>query len=652
MPIRGIYYRPPLISLLLVILATIFCSASAYGLESGVSVQPSENSVFTGRKPAIEADFGGDVDINSIIILLDGMDITPASKLTPEGVSYSSPVPVSGGEHSVEIQGAYTDGNPLLITWSFSVRHSERFDELGFSADLTVAYTNNFRTREDSSPIPGYIVEAGGPVNFHVRKGGKEFSLGGSAYYLQEDETLQPQTADKGADFRNFLITGRWAGDKSVTSLSTGDIGITESNFTAPYLYRRGISFNKDFSRTSLALYSVNSTPVTGVRNGLKIGLDSDNNIIGTSIRTASKDDRTRLHATYLTGREDAAGSYGVSTLDGVSEGDVLGLVVDRSLLPDKLNIRLEGAASSFDPDISDQDVESKDWAFFTGVVWVPTQRLKLEASVEHVGADFRSIGSPGATSDIETVNLTGDFLFTKHMFNLTTGYSRSNLENDTAIPVSSQWLLEATDRYTVRDNLSLEFHLHTDLVDTSDEPAGYDPYNTRTNTLSTLLSYSLPKWSMATFLLLSGTDDTTASDLDTTHDEFRLDLSIVPSSRFSASLTLPQIIRERDVKNDIDFNTYNAAVLLNASLVTDILSLDLAGSYSRSDATDDSVDQRSSNASTRLAYSLARHFPEYASPNIALGGEYSRTEDTIWASDLTQYRIFITLELHSNLNY
>ena len=237
-------------------------------------------------------------------------------------------------------------------------------------------------------------------------------------------------------------------------------------------------------------------------------------------------------------------------------------------------------------------------------------------------------------------------------MFNLTTGYSRSNLENDTAIPVSSQWLLEATDRYTVRDNLSLEFHLHTDLVDTSDEPAGYDPYNTRTNTLSTLLSYSLPKWSMATFLLLSGTDDTTASDLDTTHDEFRLDLSIVPSSRFSASLTLPQIIRERDVKNDIDYNTYNAAVMLNASLVTDVLSLDLAGSYSRSDATDDSVDQRSSNASTRLAYSLARHFPEYASPNIALGGEYSRTEDTIWASDLTQYRIFITLELHSNLNY
>ena len=94
MPGRVISHRPSLIGLSIVLLSTVLCSTSAYGLENGVSVQPPENSVFTGRKPAIEADFGGDVDINSIIILLDGMDITPASKLTPEGVSYSSPVPV------------------------------------------------------------------------------------------------------------------------------------------------------------------------------------------------------------------------------------------------------------------------------------------------------------------------------------------------------------------------------------------------------------------------------------------------------------------------------------------------------------------------------------------------------------------------------
>ena len=620
----------------------------SFGQEA--AVQPSPDSVFTGRKPAVKVTFTADVDIVSLVVLLDGMDITQAAELSAKSVSYSSPVPVSGGAHTVEVIGNNADGTPLYVTWSFTVRHSEKYDEIGFNSDITASYSVNLNETEESSPITNWTLEGSGPVNFHVKKGEREFSLAGNLYYYQQDDEPGLAPTDEGGDFRNFLVTGKWKGDKSSKTLEIGDLGITETYYTAPSLYRRGARFTLDFSRKSLSLFSLSSVPVVGVREGLDVGIDADENIIGTSFRTTSTDGRTGFHIAYLTGREEAG--YGVSIPGDVKKGNVLGAVLGRTLIPDKLSLHLEGASSKFDPDLTDTEGERGDWAIFTGLTWFAAPKLTLKTSVERVGKDFRSIGSPDALNDLDKVSLSGDIALTKHTLRLATTWSKSNVEEDAEIPVATQLLLDASDTWAARDNLSIQTRFYTESVKTSDEPAGFNPYNTRTDLISTLLNYSRAQWLLGTFLSLSQADDTTSSNLDREQQELRLDLAYNPSNRFSASLTLPHFIQDKDVGNSVDFETLTSSLLMSAILLGDVLSLDLSGSHTQYSASDDSVDQLSSSASARLAYNLSEHFPDYASPVIALGTEHSRTLDKVADSDLTQYRIFLTLELRSRLTY
>ncbi len=639
--VRRFRFLPAAIALLLL-------PSLSFGQE--VVVQPAPDSVFTGRKPVIESAFTADVDTSSLIVLLDGMDITQASVLSPDNISYTSPVPVGGGLHTVEVLGTNADGTPLYISWSFTVQHSEKYDEIGFNSDITASYSVNVDEKEELSPLTDRVLEGSGPLNFHVKKDGREFSLAGNLYYYQQDDEPGLGAADEGGDFRNFLLTGRWKTDRSVKTLEVGDLGIDETYYTALNLYRRGARFSLDLSRKSFSLFSLSSAPVVGVRDGLDVGVDTDENIIGTSFRATSADGRTGLHIAYLTGREESG--YGVSLPGDAKEGDVIGVVLGRTLIPAKLSLHLEGASSSFDSDLTDAQGEEGGWAVFTGLTWMAAPKLTVKASAERVGKEFRSIGAPDALNDFDKVSLTGDLFLKKHTLNLATSWSRSNVEDDAEIPVSTQMALDAMDTWLPKNNLSLQTRLYTDSVDTSGEPAGFDPFSTRTDILSTLVNYNLTRWSLGTFLSLSRTDDTTGINQDTKQEEVRLDLAYNPSSRFSASITLPQFIRDRDDGAGVDYETLNTSALVNAVLYGDALTFDLSANRGLFNASDDSADQVSTTVTTRLAYSFSSLFPEYSSPSVILGSEHSRTVDEVADTDMTQYRVFLTLELRSRLTY
>jgi hypothetical protein len=603
-----------------------------------------------GRKPTVVATFTDAVKADTLVVLLDGMDVTQASVRSPASVSYTSPVPVSGGPHTVEMIGTNADGTPLYLSWSFTVRHSEKYDEIGFDSDITASYSTNLDEKEEAGALPDWIFEGSGPVYFNVKKDGREFSLTGNLYYYQQDNEPGLLAADEGGDFRNFLLTSRWSSDRSVKTLEIGDLGIAETYYTAPNLYKRGVRFRLDQSRKSFSLFSVSSAPVAGVRHGLDVGVDADENILGTSFQTASADGRTGFHVVYLTGREEAG--YGASLPGDAKEGDVLGVVLGRTLIPNKLSLHLEGASSNFDSDLTDTEDKQGDWAVFTGFTWVAAPKLTVKASAERVGKEFRSIGSPDALNDFDKVSLAGDIFLKKHTLNLATSWSRSNVEDDADIPGSTQTVLDATDTWLPKDNLSLTTRLYTDSVKTSDEPAGFDPYSTRTDILSTLVNYNLTKWSLGTFLSLSRTDDTTGNNQDREQEEVRMDFSYAPSPRFSASFTLPQFIRDRDDSTGVDYETLNTFALVNAVLYGDALTLDLSANRGLYSASDDTADLTNTTMTARLAYSLASLFPDYAAPAVILGSEYSKIVDDVADTDVTQYRIFLTLELRSRLTY
>ena len=630
------------------VLTLLFLPSVSFGQDA--VVQPAPDSVFTGRRPIVEFTLTEPVNASTLVVLLDGMDITQASVRSPDGFTYTSPIPVPGGMHTVEVLGSNADGTPLYVSWSFTVRHSEKYDEIAFKSDFTASYSVNIDEKEEAAPIPDWVLEGSGPVSFHVRKDQSEFYLAGNLYYYQQDDEPGLLAAEEGGDFRNFLLTGRWSGDKSSKTLEVGDLSLAETYYTVPSLYRRGARFTLDLSRKSFSLYTLSSAPVAGVREGLDVGVDPDENILGTSFRTTSADGRTGFHIVYLTGREESG--YGVSLPGDVKEGDILGVVVGRTLIPNKLSLHLEGASSSFDADLTDTQGEEGGYAVFTGITWLASPKATVKGTAERVGKEFRSIGSPDALNDFDKVSLTGDIFLAKHTLNLSTAWSRSNVKEDPELPVSTQVALDAIDTWAAGENSSLQTRLYTDTVKSSDEPAGFTPYSTRTALLSTLLNYSRTKWSLGTFVSLSQVDDTTGSNLDREQQELRLDLAYNPSNTFSASVTLPQYIRDEDVGAGIDYETMTSSLLMSKAFIGGDLLLDLSGSHTRYTASDNTADQWSSSATTRLAYSLSRYFPDYASPVIALGSEHSRTHDKAADSDLTQYRIFLTLELRSSLTY
>jgi parallel beta-helix repeat protein len=104
------------------------------------NLQPPDSSTSNDNIPTISADYSdpSGINVSSIILKVDGIDVTLSATVTANGVSYTPITTLSDGIHTVYLEVRDTVGNLATATWSFTV-----VTALPPATNLTVKVVNN-----------------------------------------------------------------------------------------------------------------------------------------------------------------------------------------------------------------------------------------------------------------------------------------------------------------------------------------------------------------------------------------------------------------------------------------------------------------------------------------------------------------------------
>ncbi|MFN3396723.1 MAG: hypothetical protein ACK4Z9_08040, partial [Thermodesulfovibrionales bacterium] len=466
------------------------------------AVTPSENTEVIGKKPDIKVEFLELINLSTLVVILDGTDITQLLTVREEGFEYKPLMVMPSGVHNLSITAIDKEGRQREKNISFTTRHSSTFEEATIGADITGVYSSTLRKDHADTTIPYSKVEGIGKVGARLKTGVYELRLEGNPIYVDQDEPILPgvspltQAVKKGFDVRDLLLIGEHKGDALRLKTEVGDIQISETPYTAQGLMRRGGHLILGYREAELSLFSVRAPPIYGLRHGFGIKFDKEDQILGSSFKLSLTSLRSEIKATYLTGEDSSTLSYGISTANGKRKGDVVSLMLTSRIIEEKLIADFEIASSRFDPDTSDEfrRISDKAWRLgFSGNI----ERYFYEARYEYLGRDFETLGIQGAPKDREGISLKCGATFTNQNLNFTFTRYNDNVKDDPLLPRTMNYQIMVDYNFTYLKDMPIGLSLQRDITDSIREPAGFDPVKKIADTITGRMTYTQPKWSI-----------------------------------------------------------------------------------------------------------------------------------------------------------
>ncbi|HQA83647.1 MAG TPA: hypothetical protein PKY80_09720 [Syntrophales bacterium] len=612
-----------------------------------VSSSPGPDEEVIAKTSPIQVVLAGPPAPQTLVVVLDGMDITQLVKTTETGFTYQPVFVLPPGSHTLNISGTDATGNLLQASIPFKTRHTASFEEATVSADMTGIYATTLRKDSSDGTTPYNAVTVEGTVQGKLREGINELSFEGYPVYVEQDKPLQTGSVEKGLDLRSFLIRGEHRGDTFQGKAEFGDVNVGETPFTVQGLLRRGTKLNLGYGNGTLSFFSVRSQAIYGIRRTLGMTHDQDNQIIGGSAGFSLPGIRTEIKATYLTGEDSSDLAYGISEIEnGLRTGDVSSLRITSQIIPTILAVDFEAAYSRYDFDDADEFDEVSDTAWrvdFSGTVKQYTYDLKYE----YIGRDFESIAVQGGTKDREGIYFMGNAMFPRHSLSVLASAFRDNVDRLSLMPRTINIPLFLDYNYTRFAEIPMGISFQHSILKTSDEPSGFASMETVTDAVTGKIAYIRPKWNTGLTTSYSYIDDRSGLDLDTSAANYTLTFTLAPREEWSISI-VPNLVQQKNEDTGVRTDTYTTTVDLRSQPFRDLIYWDLGGSYSVSEATDDSVDTEITGINTRLACSLRRFFPADLNPAVALRGNYQRIKDKVADTKTDDLTLFLVFELQT----
>lgn len=638
-----------------VLLAIYFTIAEAGERQQGAwirAVTPAENAEIISKKPDVKIEFLEPIVFETLVVLLDGTDITQLLAVTEKGFEYKPLLVMPSGMHNLSITARDKEGRQLEKSISFTTRHSSTFEEVTTNADITGLYSSTLKKDPEDTVTPYNRVEGIGQVQAKLKEGLNELSLEGTAIYIDQDKPLLPsvspmtQAIKKGFDVRNFVLGGEYKGEALRLKAGAGDVQISETPYTVQGLMRRGGHLILGYKDAEVSFFSVRASSIYGLRHGFGIRLDKENQIMGSSFKLSLPFINSEIKIAYLTGEDSSALSYGISSANGKRKGDAVSLMLTSRPIEDKLVVDFEVASSRFDQDTSDEfgKISDKAWRLgFSGNI----ERYFYEAKYEYLGRDFQSLGIQGEPKDREGISLRGGATFTDHRLNLTFTRYNDNVKDDPVMPKTLNYQAILDYNFTHFMTLPIGISLQRNVTDSTREPTGFDPIKTVADSITGRITYTLPKWSIGPSISYTISDDKTHTNADNTSTTYTVALSLNPVEGLVVSSS-PSLIQRKDKITDVRTDTYTTNFDIRSEVKKKLVFLDIGGTYSVIKASDNSQNSWNTMFNTRLAYSLKKYFPEYLSPNIALTCNYNRNKNRLTGTGEERYTIFLVIELLS----
>ena len=187
-----------------------------------VSERPARGSTAESRRPLIEATFGGgEVDPNSLRIMLDGLDVTNDSTRSPRGFTYVPRSPLQPGVHRVRVSGNDSNGQPFSRAWEFTSGTSTAMVDA-----ITDVRPSNGATVPNQFVVSGHTMP-GAHVTVQVGVSNSGNSLNGIVGALLggggTNSASYSLTADGNGLFRTEVSIGAPSGSQLVLAINAVD---------------------------------------------------------------------------------------------------------------------------------------------------------------------------------------------------------------------------------------------------------------------------------------------------------------------------------------------------------------------------------------------------------------------------------------------
>lgn len=633
--------------LICMLLLTLFCSfaqgeefQTPDALQEWVRlVTPADNAKIVSKKPEIRVEFPEPLPVQTLIVMLDGTDITQLLAVSDKGFVYNPFMVLNAGPHSLSISVTDKEGRQLQKNYSFTTRHSVPFEEAYSSNEASVIYDTILSEPDKFPNIPDSKVGGNLSSNSKIREKEWEFTFNTNVRYLDQNRPVF-QPLQKGPDVANWVFNSSYSKDQLRLSSSIGDIQVNETQYTVFGLARKGGIFSFQYDTIKLSAFSVQSQQFYGLK-GIGIEGSLNDHILGASGGIALFDRKVEFKTIYVTGGEPGS-SFGISTTDGSKEGDVIGFLLKSDFFENKMKTEFEAAFSDYDPDNADEFGRKSDKAYklkVDGYLGI----YNYEAMYEYIGRDYAVVGNQMIQKDKQGVSVRNGLNLGVHSVNLFLSRYNDNVTGDDLFPriVTYQGNLDYS--FNGIPNLPMGLNYQTSIQDSTREPEGSYELSMHVDTLSGRINYMVDKFSVGFQTTYSLMNDKTPSNNDTTTATFTLMPSYnMQNMSFSSSFSFNQ---SQFHSTDLMTDTYTINLDIRTKFLKEKGAFDVGGTYNITKANDGSVNSRNLNTNFRLAYNIKGLLKGFLNPTIALRGTYMKNIDEVYSQSTNdEFILFLVL--------
>jgi hypothetical protein len=595
---------------------------------------PSMERTVISKKPSIKCAISGEYSPGTLLVLLDGVDITGAISMESGGFSYQSVQILPAGQHNLSVTIQSPEFGQIQNSFTFTTRHTASFEEAYSGNNLSLLYETVIEKPEDVTSVPHsrFLANLGSTTKLKEKAWTVNFST--NVRFLDQNlPVFQPEK--KGLNLANYLLTIKYDRSPFMIGMDIGDLQLNETVNTVQYLARRGGRFYLKHETLQLNTFVVHSQQVFGFREGLGIEGTTDDHIMGVSLEKTFSDGRYRVKAVYVTGGEQGS-SFGIFAPGGEKKGDVIGILGSASLFEGKLAAEAEVDFSKFDSDTADEFDAEEDIAYRLKLGGY-AGNLNYGATYEFVGADYEVIGNQGLQKNRTGIALNGGLTFKQyHSLNATYSIYHDNVDDNELYPTvyTSQAMLSYS--FSGIPNMPISLSYQHSLLDSTEEPDIIYTVHTDTDVFSANVSYMKDRWNLVFQASHSIQNDRTGNGNDSTTTTF----TFTPSY-FTDNFSITQNFsfnRSRFPNNNQRTDTYTVNLDLRGKTYHERVSYEVAGTYNRMKASDGSSEQDTLNSNFRISYLLAKNLWGYLNPSVGIRGLYNKSNDRVYSGENEEF--------------
>ncbi|WP_139795799.1 hypothetical protein [Desulfocicer vacuolatum] len=599
---------------------------------------PEPGTEVIAKKPIIKCRVAQAVDRDTLVVILDNMDVTAIVIFTEKGFHVKPVAILPSGAHTLMISGVSTAGERFEVSFDFSSRHSTLFDEAYSNNEVTALYDRVMAKSDNLEGEPDGKVEANLTTDNILQTSKWRFLLNSNIRYFDQSTSAFPPPS-KGVEIINYLLTAKYRGNELDFTAATGDLQLNESENTVAYLSRRGGQLLLKHKNFNLNSFVVKSDQIFGFDGDLGLEGDLDDHIIGVSGAVNLFSDKLQLKTVYATGSEpgDDFGSWSTS---GDKKGNVIGFIMGSHLLDDRVILDAELDFSRYDADTLDEFGSESDKAYRIGGE-ANIGNYSLRAIYKYTGPEYQVVGNPSIQKDLQGISIQGGTTRENHAVTFSFSQYHDNVKSNPLYSRIKTMAFGGDYNFTGFQAFPMGISFERTSLTSSREPEFTDPIRTYTDTLTGHIAYIRDRLSLG-FQAGYGFQEDRISDFN---DTTNINLSLSPSYSWDRLSIYPSFSfnRSRAHFTHVNTDTYTTNLSFNGNLIPEKMACEFSGTYNKTTADDNSTDMDTINASTRITYFFTNKFWIMTNPAVALMAQYNQSRDRLFDQEEEEFRILLS---------